>query len=202
MPSAEYDPEFLNIKYYLSEIKSYLYELQQYNVNFFQEGSSGNNLISHMIMNKLPEIVVKELINKINNYYPGLEQIFNSYKEVLKTLIRTVPGRKNIKDKKISSGNNNNHRFEIKAKSKLPTIQNVEVGAISKGAKMLCKLCASEGHTMGKYETYPNYEAKLAKLLELSLCTRCAGSGHNESECYGKKGKLRFPCLLCKKKST
>ena len=28
MPSKEYDPEFLNIKYYLSEIKSYLYELQ------------------------------------------------------------------------------------------------------------------------------------------------------------------------------
>ena len=35
MPSAVYDPE-------LSEIKAYLYELQQYNVNFFQEGSSGN----------------------------------------------------------------------------------------------------------------------------------------------------------------
>ncbi len=114
---------------------------------------------------------------------------------------RTVSGRKNIKDKKISSGNNNNHRFEIKAKSKLPTIQNFEVGAVSKGTKMLCKLCASEGHTIGKCETYPNYEAKLAKILELSLCTRCAGSGHNESECYGKKGKLRFPCLLCKKKS-
>ena len=67
---------------------------------------------------------------------------------------------------------------------------------------MLCKLCASEGHTMGKCETYPNYEAKLDKILELSLCTRCAGSGHNESECYGKKDKLKFPCLLWKKKST
>ena len=39
---------------------------------FFQEGSSGNILISHMIMNKLPKIVVKELINKINNNYPSL----------------------------------------------------------------------------------------------------------------------------------
>ena len=61
-------------------------------------------------------------------------------------------------------------------------IQNFEVGAVSKGTKMLCKLCAS-----GKYETYPNYEAKLAKILELSLCSRCAGSGHNKSECYGKE---------------
>ncbi len=78
-------------------------------------------------MNKLPKIVVKELINKINDNYTSLEQIFKSYNEVLKTLIRTVSGRKNIKDKKISSGNNDNHRFEIKAKSKLPKIQNVEV---------------------------------------------------------------------------
>ena len=98
-----------------------------------------------------------------------------------------MSGRKSIKDKKISSGNNNNRRFEIKAKSKVPRIQNVEVGAVTKDTKMLCKLCASEGHTIRKCETYPNYEAKLAKNFELSLCTRCAGSGHNESERYGKK---------------
>ena len=102
----EYNLEFLDIKYYLSEIKSYLYELQQYNVNFFQEGSSGNISISHMIMNKLPKIVVTELINKIDNNYPSLEQIFNRYNEFLKTLIRTVSGREDIKNKKVSSGNN------------------------------------------------------------------------------------------------
>ena len=75
--------------------------MQQYNVKFFQEGSSENILISRMIMNKLPKIVVKELINKINNNFPSLEQIFNCYNEVLKTLIRTVSDRKSIKDKKI-----------------------------------------------------------------------------------------------------
>ena len=80
--------------------------------------------------------------------------------------------------------------------------QNFGVGVVTKDTKMLCKLYAWEGHTIGKCETYANYETKLAKILELSLCTRCAGSGHNELECYGKKGKLRFPCLLCKNKST
>ena len=35
MLSEEYDPEFSNIKYHLSEINSYLYELQQYDVDFF-----------------------------------------------------------------------------------------------------------------------------------------------------------------------
>ena len=67
--------------------------------------------------------------------------------------------RKNIKDKKISSGNNDNRRFEIKAKSKVPTIQNFEVGAVIKGTKMLCKLCASEGHTIGKWETNSKMES-------------------------------------------
>ena len=107
MLCEEYYPEFWNIKYYLSEIKSYLYELQQYNANFFQEGSSGNILISQMITNKIPKIVEKELINTINNNYPSLEQIFNSYKEVLKTLIlNCIWQKKNIKDEKISRGNN------------------------------------------------------------------------------------------------
>ena len=73
-------------------------------------------------------------------YWLHNKQIFNCYNEVLKTLIRTVSDRKSIKDKKISSGNNNNHRFAIKAKSKIPTIQNFGVGAVSKGIKMLCKL--------------------------------------------------------------
>ena len=53
-----------------------------------------------MIMNKLPKIVVKELINKINDNYPRLEQIFKSYNEVLKTLMSTVSGRKKKRIKK------------------------------------------------------------------------------------------------------
>ena len=50
-----------------------------------------------MVMNKLLKIVVKELINKIDNNYPSLDQIFNNYNEVLKTLIRTVSDRKKYK---------------------------------------------------------------------------------------------------------
>ena len=80
MPSEEYDPEFLNIKYFCLKLSPIYTSCNNIMLIFFQEGSSGNILISHMIMNKLPKIVVKELINKINNNYPSLEQIFNSYK--------------------------------------------------------------------------------------------------------------------------
>ena len=85
------------------------------------------------------------------------------------------------------------------AEEKIPTVQNFKTVA-NKSARILCKLCSSDGHSIGKCETYSTYECKLARILELSLCSRCAGSGHKESECYGKKGKLRFQCLICRKR--
>ena len=51
---------------------------------------------------------------------------------------------------------------------KVSTERNFEIRAVSKGTTMLCKLCALEGHTIGKYETYHNYEAKLAKIRKKS----------------------------------
>ena len=34
----------------------------------------------------------------------------------------------------------------------------------------------------------------------MSLCIRCAGSGHDENACYGKQNKLKFECKVCKKR--
>ena len=33
-PSDDYDSEFTNVKYFITEVRSYLYELQRYNVDF------------------------------------------------------------------------------------------------------------------------------------------------------------------------
>ena len=40
---------------------------------------------------------------------------------------------------------------------------------------------------MGKYNNFNNYEDKISRLEELSLCIRCAGSGHGKNSCYGKQ---------------
>ena len=37
MPSEDYDPEYTNVKYLITEVRSYLYELQCNNVDFLQE---------------------------------------------------------------------------------------------------------------------------------------------------------------------
>ena len=202
-PSEEFDSEFTNVRLYLAEVRSYLHELTAYKVDLLTEETAGNLFVSHIIFNKLPRIVRKELITRADNSYPTLADIFLNYKEVLKTLSRTVSGRKG--PRKDSKPFWNNPSLKQK-EDKIPTIKNfgvVENATVAdkyKGRKISCKLCSSDGHSIGKCETYSSYEARIARIMELSLCTRCAGSGHNESECYGKKGKLRFPCLVCRKK--
>ena len=66
--------------------------------------------------------------------------------------------------------------------------------------QLTCKLCSAEGHSMGKCNNFNNYEDKISRLKELSLCIRCAGAGHDENSCYGKQSKLRFECKVCKRR--
>ena len=189
IPNDDYDAEFSNVKYFIAEVRSYLYELPHYNVDFLEEGTAGNKFVSHLIMSKLPKVVVKELINKISKNYPTLSEIFSNYKEALKTLSRTAPINKKLyRDSKKPNGNSTSVVQANEIEEKIPTVQNFDTVTIAnKSAKNCCKLCFSDGHSLGKCETYVTYESKLARIMELSLCTRCAGSGHKESECYGKK---------------
>ena len=47
--------------------------------------------------------------------------------------------------------------------------------------QLTCKLCSAEGHSMGRCNNFNNYEDRISRLKELSLCIRCAGSGHDEN---------------------
>ena len=59
MPSDDYDAEFTNVKYFIAEVRSYLYELQRYTVDFLEEGTAGNIFVSHIIMSKLPKELIR-----------------------------------------------------------------------------------------------------------------------------------------------
>ena len=78
------------------------------------------------------------------------------------------------------------------------TMQNFK--SVNKVNQLMCKLCSAEGHSLGKCNSFNNYADKIARLRELSLCIRCAGSGHDENSCYGKQGKIRFACKVCQKR--
>ncbi|XP_068243599.1 uncharacterized protein [Palaemon carinicauda] len=197
-PSAEYDQEFSSVKVYLHEIKSYLHEWKAYNIDLLEVGSSGHNFVSHIVFNKLPIPVKRELVHKLDTNYPNISDILSNYNEIIKTLSKTVSNRKKTFNKTTSKPSLSSSFKPKENKVGVSTILNYKFA--NKVTKLTCKLCAAEGHTLGKCVNFNHYNDKVARLRKLSLCTRCAGSGHEDNECYGKQKKLRFECLLCRKR--
>ena len=201
-PSVEFDPEYTSVKIYLNEIKAYLYELKDHKIDFLEIGTAGHKFVSHIVFNKLPVTFKRELVHKMSNNYPSISDILSQYNEIIKTLTKTSLNKKRSFSKPFSksNANYNNSPFKYKeAKESKSTIQSFSASNFKEN-KLICKLCSSEGHTLGKCSTFSSYSDKVARLLELSLCIRCAGSGHTEDKCYGKQNKLRFECKICKKK--
>ncbi|XP_068227935.1 uncharacterized protein [Palaemon carinicauda] len=93
-PVAEYDQEFSSVKVYLNEIKSYLHELKAHNIDLLEVGSYGHKFVGHIVFDKLPIPVKRELVHKLDTNYPNISDILSNYNEIIKTLSKTVPNRK------------------------------------------------------------------------------------------------------------
>ena len=125
---------------------------------------------------KLPKVVKRELIKTSSNYLI-LSDIFLNYKQQYPIGSSSV----------------------VTLKEKYPTAQNYKI-IEQPQKKFKCKLCSADGHSIGRCENYITNEEKVARVQELSLCNRCAGSGHTESECFGNRIGLKYLCLLCKRR--
>ena len=88
--SPKYDANFINVKEFLSETRADLSELgTSYNLDFFEEETPGFRIISHIVFAKLPSILQRELVHKVGTNYPTIKDVFDSYNENIKTLIKT-----------------------------------------------------------------------------------------------------------------
>ena len=218
-PNMEFDAEYTSVKMYINEIKAYLYELKYQKIDLLEKDTAGHRLISHIVFSKLPLEVKREMVHKVSDNYPTITDIFDNYNEVIKTLTKTTSVRPKIVSKPImkpfnkpfgkpfikpvAGYNDSTSKFKIKeGKSTMENFKTVNTVKTvdTKVNKLICKLCGAEGHTLGKCHSYVNHTDKIIRLRDLGLCSRCAGSGHSENECYGKQNKLRFECLVCKKK--
>ena len=201
-PSFSNDPDFLSVKTYLNEIRAYLYELKAQGIDLLLKDSAGLSLISHIIFNKLPAVVKSEFIHYLGESYPDLNALFENYHSVLAILTKTCSARPKDPINKPTFNKFNGARPKVQKPNYRETVpqksalQNFKV--INKNSS--CKLCGSNTHTLGQCDSFTSYLSKVDRLRELTMCIRCAGSGHDENKCYGKQGKLRFPCKICNKR--
>ena len=129
-----------------------------------EDNSPGFELINYGFFFKLPTSFQKELIRKFDSKNQKINQIFDGYNEVLKTLKRTRS--KKIKEKnhntqhqngfKSQQGNfNKNHTFQKSAS----ILENFS----TKASKTVthCKPCSINEHVMGQCAKYssPNLQA-------------------------------------------
>ena len=73
--SPKYDPQFEDANKYLNETRACIPDLKNYGVDFLLPNSSGLKFISHIVFNKLPAILKRELVNKIGSNYPIPQRI-------------------------------------------------------------------------------------------------------------------------------
>ena len=218
-----YDETYESTKVYLAEVRSHLHDLKTHGYDFLMPDSPGLDIVSHIVMSKLPLALKRELMHKLETNYPLLNDIFDNYTECIKTLNK-------LKTKNSSKSLNNKKDFDFKKKehfnNKVASLQNFKTenkvpkkdfGNFStknnvsknnlynqnKGKKLIgiqCKFCPSTNiHTMKKCDRYVTYNDRVKRCKDLGLCTRCTSVKHTSEsdECPGKNGTLDFKCEVC-----
>ena len=164
-PSVDYDPEYTSSKMYLNEMRSYLHELKTHNIDLLQDRTAGHSLISHIVFNKLPVNLRRELIHRTSNNYPSLNEVFCHYNEAIKTLKKTTFLKKKTGNKQFSkqstvTGNSSSNSSSNSSKSKnkgetKSTMQNFK-SVNTKVNQLTCKLCSAEGHSISRRTFWEN----------------------------------------------
>ena len=229
--SPKFDPNFAGVRSYVNECRAIVYELKQYNVNLLDVGSAGCQLLSHIMFSKLPASIKRELVHKVSNNYPSVVDLFDNYKEIIQTLIRTSNSKSDtriekkegsVKFKSLTQGSN---KSQIKSKppEKKPpsTLENFSTSLDFKnssksnnaskpnpvsvsnnsGHSRYCKFCSTFGHNMLQCTKYEKVADRQKRCVSLGLCAWCTSSKHESDKCPGKDNKLSFSCNNCKKNS-
>ena len=226
--SPTFNTDFAGVRSYINECRAIVYELRQYKVDLLDKDAAGCKLLSHIISGKLPVSVKRELVHKVNCNYPTIGDLFDHYKDIIQTLIRTSNYKPSAKtDKKDSGGKSKNAQLTSNKsgeKSKVPekpnssTLENfnttVENKSVPKGSNSkkgsnansnsdnssrYCKFCNGFGHSMLYCPKYEKVADHQSRCASLGLCALCTSSKHDASKCPGKDNKLSFSCYSCKR---
>ena len=227
--SPKFDPSFAGVRSYINECRAIVYELKQYQVNLLDVDSAGCKLLSHIVFSKLPASIKRELVHKVNNNYPSVEELFDNYKEIIQTLIRTSNPKNTVKFEKKESSikskgvtqNPNKPQFKSKPTEKTPpsTLENFSTsveartaqrshnssqlnlasGDSNKGNSRYCKFCGTIGHSMLQCTKFEKVADCQKRCISLDLCALCTSSKHDTENALVKTSNSVFLATIVRK---
>ena len=183
------DREFLKTRIYINEIKCILSDLKMYDTDLTLCPSS-KDFLSHIVYSKLPMNFRQELVRRLNNNYPSLDDVYENYIEVIKTL--SIKSNFHEKNSSMPQEKGKNNFFQ----------QNNSVSSNPAGTsgevRRNCKFCGGTSHSMFHCKKYPSYDSRVKRCKEMNLCTNCSSLKHNKDGCVRL---LDFPCSICQSKN-
>ena len=200
-----------DVRAFIAEVRAYLHELKEFGWNFLEENTPGCKFLSHVIVDKLPSIFLRELKLITQEEYPSINIIFKHSNYILKSLEKTreknsfygkdktTKVSSSSPSKKKSSSYHNSSEVSSPKKSK----SKDELGSSSGEHKTsilnnpLCKLCEGK-HFMNSCVAYSSPKLRRERCVALRLCTNCSSANHHTKDCPAKRYGLSRPCWVCK----
>ena len=204
-----YDEDFVKTKNYINDVRGLIFELRSHDLDFMQENSAGNSILSHILFNNLPLAFKRQMILVLNDNYPTLQLIFDNYHHVIETLLKTC--KKPSLDKNYVKGDGklvfkSNKVVNVNKQNTLQNFCTKDVAVANKSVSgnnfpKYCKLCQAKGHFMNNCSNFNTLELRIRRAKQLNLCNLCSAAGHSTENCFGNNNKLKYSCMHCKNKS-
>ena len=185
----KYDPTYGETKLFINQVRSIIADLKQNDRDLLIDDCC-NEFVSHIVFSKLPIPFKHELVVKLNNNFPRLNDIFDCYVDVIRTLNMKSSASDSLRERRVDV------RPKPVADQKPKSVfQNFGTNS---QIRKTCKFCSSAAHTMIQCSRYSSYDDRVQRCKEINLCHKCTSTKHLTDNC---NAKLDYPCKTCKSNS-
>ena len=192
--SADLDLE--SVRAFFTHIRANLSELNSsHGLDFLCPNTPGSELLSHVVFQKLPSLLKRELIRIGKTNYPKIDFVLENIADVIRslecTLVPKTCVQKLSSDKYVPPFKRNNNN--------VTRLRNFHMRVETKKV-FKCNLCSSNSHGLNNCPNHCSVENKLKICKSKYLCSLCASPRHNSASCKGNNGSFR-PCIYCNKRT-
>ena len=191
--SPKFETNYEGVRIYVAEIKATMHDLKESYKTDFVVNSPGYLLISSVVFHKLPVVLQKALMIKVNSNYPTLTQTFEHISNIITVVTKSNVSNKPKTDFKVM----HSPVFKPPKSNTSSTLETFATHTANKGSKIYCKFCDSNGHFSCNCTVFKTLEQRKTRCSELRRCFKCMSTTHMAAQCSGNRGDLHFPCKDC-----